>query len=1149
MLVVALGPTALVRSPFAPVLLDRLLRPYGFQADFQRFRVGWISPIQVSDLRLVGLTSGTRASVDQVAGDLNLLRLLLRSTRPINWSANGVNVDATVGSDGSSLQADLDAWLQTASTPSWWPEGMPPTTVDLQNLQLAVTDTDRNDVWSADQVHMQTRMGPQEIAVELSGIVSTPTADSGSIVSSLRLPRSDGHELTFQLQCQGLPLEVSTLAHRCLPELFGELPALLDGDATGSLRVTRSGDGSWAIDARQMEFRGLTADDPLGSANLWRSDLAVIDGQARLTGTSIVGNAFTLATDFASLRIDGRFTLADRLTALTDPLGWLRALDGTATAEVDLPLLAQRLPGLLPLNPRTELIAGTATAEVTSGGGDQRDRRVEAKLRCEPISARTGGRQLLIPPIDLVASVHIDARGNWRAEPCELTSAFGTATLQGQPASGQGSADIDLGRLASLLQPVLDLSDVNLGGVVRAELSWTARQGGPWELFADATASDLLIALPAGLQVNQSTVALHLDATGRWDEGRLTELASGEVTLRAPSLRVDLALLQPLGSPSLQDALPLRVIGSGRLESLTTLVGPWLPDPLSGVQGGFQATFEGNFARQSSELQLAQVALDEPQIHWGGHLYRQPQLQIDFTGRLRWPDFQLTTPSLSLTGSSLAMAIKGDASPELVDLKLAWQADLEQLQAAVQPRLADSTEHITRLASAPSRASPSGNFRYAGQGEGTLRLRRQDRDAPITAEVRVDADDLVLRQPDPRPNANGADGEIVWAEPRLHLDGTLSFIPQRRQLRGQQLEIETAWMAARLDGQLDHSANGMAGRLAGPARVDMAAAAIRLQAISGTDIELEGIHEAPLEIDFDLPGDGDPRLRMITNIGWESGRLAGLQFGQAILPLVITQRQMTIQPATIPVGQGRLSVAGELHYFPVPRLQVPQGELARNIRLTPALSNRWMHYLAPMVAQATQVDGTFGVELAEAEIRLDDPARSHLRGQLQIAEVDFDAGPMADQWLTGIRQLRMLARGLSGQEVVQPSETPRPVRLAKLPTQSVDFSFADGVVSHQRMFVDVDQVRLITSGRVHLDGRLNLVTQLPLEATWLGGDLRGLAGQTVTLPISGTLSAPRLDPAAIRDLAGQVGARAAQSTAENYLERQLNRGLERLLGR
>ena len=60
---------------------------------------------------------------------------------------------------------------------------------------------------------------------------------------------------------------------------------------------------------------------------------------------------------------------------------------------------------------------------------------------------------------------------------------------------------------------------------------------------------------------------------------------------------------------------------------------------------------------------------------------------------------------------------------------------------------------------------------------------------------------------------------------------------------------------------------------------------------------------------------------------------------------------------------------------------------------------------------------------------------------------------------------------------------------------------------------------------------------------------RAGAGQPVTLPIDGTLSRPSLDSRGVSQVVSQLGTQAIQSTAENYLQQQINRGIDRLFGR
>ncbi len=151
---------------------------------------------------------------------------------------------------------------------------------------------------------------------------------------------------------------------------------------------------------------------------------------------------------------------------------------------------------------------------------------------------------------------------------------------------------------------------------------------------------------------------------------------------------------------------------------------------------------------------------------------------------------------------------------------------------------------------------------------------------------------------------------------------------------------------------------------------------------------------------------------------------------------------------------------------------------------------------------------------------------------------------MTNQIVSSIKQIQQIARGLSADPAAD-----KTVRLVTFPTQSVEFEFADGIVTHQRMVMEIDKAKILTGGQVNVDGRVNLVAQVPLDASWLGSDLKSLAGKTVTLPIGGTVSRPALDGGAIRNLVTEAGAQALQGAADKYIEKQLGKGLDKLFGR
>jgi hypothetical protein len=324
----------------------------------------------------------------------------------------------------------------------------------------------------------------------------------------------------------------------------------------------------------------------------------------------------------------------------------------------------------------------------------------------------------------------------------------------------------------------------------------------------------------------------------------------------------------------------------------------------------------------------------------------------------------------------------------------------------------------------------------------------------------------------------------------------------------------------------------------------------RLTKLSGTNIQVAGIQETPLQIDVKRSDDASVAFSVTGNLGWESGEIGGVRFGKASVPVRLTETAVQIQPVVIPVDQGRLNFAGDVFYRPGPVwLRTQSGVGASNIRLTQQMTNHWLKYLAPLAANATRIDGTMSAELDEAIVVIDNPDQSRVRGRLIIEGAQMYAGPLANQIISGVNQLKAIARLNANSLAANNSVMSNGTKLVSMPAQTVEFAVQQGFVQHDRLFFEVDRAQVITSGRVGLDGSLELDAQVPLEASWLGSDLQSLAGEPVGLPIRGTLNRPQLDSSGVREVVVQLSARAVRSTAENYLQKQLNKGIENLFGR
>jgi len=86
-------------------------------------------------------------------------------------------------------------------------------------------------------------------------------------------------------------------------------------------------------------------------------------------------------------------------------------------------------------------------------------------------------------------------------------------------------------------------------------------------------------------------------------------------------------------------------------------------------------------------------------------------------------------------------------------------------------------------------------------------------------------------------------------------------------------------------------------------------------------------------------------------------------------------------------------------------------------------------------------------------------------------------------------------------------------------------------------------VMIRTHGSVGLDQTVALVAEVPIQDAWIERErsLASLRGQSLQVPISGTLGEPRMDSRAIQQLASQLLRGAAQQAIGDELNRQINK--------
>ncbi|MEM6473004.1 MAG: hypothetical protein AAF802_25815, partial [Planctomycetota bacterium] len=665
------------------------------------------------------------------------------------------------------------------------------------------------------------------------------------------------------------------------------------------------------------------------------------------------------------------------------------------------------------------------------------------------------------------------------------------------------------------------------------------------------------------------------------------EMASGGVSLTAQ-------LTEPVSAPSLETAFPIALTVDGRLENLGESLRPWLPEVVGDLEGRITGSALAAVGRTSGSLSQADFKLTQPRIHYGDAWYRQPEVDVAFQGIYAWPSGNLHAETFTATGQSLSLAVRGDASPEKTHLEVAWDADLRGLSESVERTLAHAAmkrpgETSTNPTVRPIAFRSGGDDRQSLHGTSRGKLTAIRVEGGWVFDAEANGENVAIVSSTRKPTTSGsaiqsglrgrgsqASLETLWAERKLRMVGSLRYDDTSARLSFDRVDVTTDWLAGSYGGEVQLGAVPSI-RCSGPTQIQMERFAQRISAVSGVPCVAEGIHKSNWAFQYgSQKADEATTFKAQGSIGWDALSVPTLEMGPVVVPLSVdldkTQfgrvqipvRTVAMRPNQLPSSASFsepsaaiLSVAGQVRYAASPVLvELEKGSTVTDLRVTSDAASSWLRYLAPLAADATRIDGVMNARVEEALIAVDDPAKSRVRGALKINGLSMSSGPTANLLIQGIDQIKSLGK-LSG---AQPGGGTVPsMTLIKMPPQTVEFAMENGVVSHQRMYFDIDRASLMTSGQVGLDSRMNLVAQVPLDPRWLGSDLKGLAGQTITLPITGTLSRPQLDSRGIRALVTELGTRAGAEVMQNRLDGliqkqfgssldQINNGLEKVFG-
>ena len=1118
------APALAARTGLRHTVLHRLAPDFAGDLRVGRADLGWLDPVELHDVAITA--SG--------GGDPPLTAAVVRTDRPLHallaaaWGGDGPadlgtitlvrpTVRAAVRHGGSDVE-DLLAPLLTGGSAGPSPA-----------FAVAIEDG------------TATLAGPGGRTLELTGLNATArfpagsalpdradvTADlgdgerSGPLTAALA---ADGDASRWTLSARALPLAAAgPLAVRFGPEggawsLGGAVSADLAGTSDGA-GWTAGG----AATGERLAVR--SAAWPAGDRLLLAT--AALDGELASDDDGVTARGLEFRSAPVTLAADGPlpFALPNDPAALLDAD---RRLAGTA----DLARLAELVPGLLGLREGVRIDGGELafTAE-TAAAPDPGSRRLTA-------AADLAGLRATVPGIDGGGARTVSPDGPVSARLAATRPPGGPIAVDelivradGLAVVGRGTAD-DLAAdvtadLAAFDRTFGDL--FALGGRLagRVEGDVRLRRAAPdrFDAGVRGTATDFTFAPPTGPAVKEQEMTATVTAS-------LVRGAAGAWAAAAPELRATAGEDRFAAVPAGGGGWGLTLAGD--LGRWAGRVSPWLDSSSLSLAGdarasaGVRVSPAGVWGVRDLRAEVRGLAIDGPGT-------RVREQTATFAGAA---DFDPAGGTLRGRFDLDALDRDGRA-----DVRIRGR-DLRYDPAATPPlrsRVVASGE-AGRVwgwfpALADSGVRPAG--RFAADGTATASA------AAVGAAGEIGFTRLAVLAPTETPR--GPRWRAAWEEEAATLAGSATYtLADDALVAGPTALTGGGWSAA-ASGRVDGVTGAMVADLAGTLRTDWATLGPRLGI--GGDASIAGVAERPWNIKGPLAaglapaGPSSPGPAATVGLGWDRLAAAGLDFGPGDVTAALDDGRVRIDGVDWPCAGGRLRTVPTIDLTGrEPVLRLPEGRALAGVRLTPELTRGWLGLVSPLAAGAARADGAFSVDLTGAAVPLadliaGDARRADAGGRLRVVRADLTPGELTGRLLAAVRGANRLLRGSAGGDLED-------VRVT-LPTQSVPFRLTGGRVHHEGLTAESGSVIVTTAGSVGLDGTLDLRADVPV-----GSDL---GGRRVSVPVGGTLDAPRIDAARLASRAAEVAVGGMVERERGNLERraaeEVGRGLDRLFGR
>jgi hypothetical protein len=1155
------APAIVVNSPLKDQIIASATSDFEGTIVIDSMSAGWLSSLRANNVVVFDAQGERLAEVPTVVIDKNLIALLRDRTDLGSIRIQQPVAHLVARSNGSNIEDAASAWIEPSGESS-----NISCAIELEGGTLNVTDATTGAQWSARDLNLAVEL-PKDSAAPLTMRLDTkldaPSGQTGELSAEGLWQAGTGvaeaSRGNLSVQAAAVPIELaSSVLQRTSPGVA--MSGLLHGKLQldwGQANQTARAEGlavqrlhlvapPW-IGTDQVNLESLTINGELThQSGNWQIQQATIEsdvGQLQADGSAVVR------------RVDGE----DWLDELQQAIRYGRF---RVAGNLDLARLAQMLPNTLRIREGTHISTGQislALASDTAAAGQRWDGRVEASN----LAAMHAGRRLTWDkPVTITVAAH-ETDGAVVFDNVSCDSSFLQLVGSGTPERGSAELSGDLSRFASELNQFVDLGNLKMAGRLEAKLGWQQTNDQRLRLDASGTARQFELVTGAAPPWREDHLSVTFAGVGDHRGRSWQAIEQGELDVRSGGDQLKIELLSTPAGAVRQNGLPLRIRMNGELNRWLARLQPVFVAPGWSLGGVVDLAADANVGADHLQIAKADLQVKGLQASNGAVFISEPVVKITTSGHWERKTNSFVSDDTTLASQSIALragnvVVKSEGGLQVAG-HVGYRGDVGRLFALFSdPRQ-------------PADHACSGT----ATGQAQLRVVNGVTSGDLSADIR-DFEYLtrdVPRGPAVMNVAQGNGWSTTWREPQLKVGAEFSYEPQSDLVSFTRLEATGDTVGVAAAGKVTDLSRQCHAELDGQVAYDLQKLQGLLRPMLGDRFQVAGRDTRPFRFRGPLfastnqrPTDGLTPVSLDSNLessdltviaalnemiaqaslGWSSASLQGFSVGAGELNAEMSDGTLRIAPLDLPVSDGRVHLAPQISLDRSPMIMtLPPGLVVERVQITPEMCTSWLKYVAPLVADATAAQGRFSVTLQGATIPLENPHDGDIEGTIEVHSAQIGPGPLSQQLLMLASQIKALSEG-------RPFDAANSLgnRWLDLPAQQVAFRMAENRVYHEGLQMEVKDVVIRTRGSVGTDQTLSLVAEVPIRDQWLSSSryLASLRGQTLQVPIHGTLSKPRLDQRALQQITRQTATGAVNRLIEDETGKLLNKGLNKLFG-